>query len=60
MTGGLREALNRLRSFFRPEPLDQDMEMAAHLDFATEENVNLGMPQKEARRPALIRLGGVQ
>lgn len=62
MTGGLREALNRLRSFFRREPLDQDMdmEMAAHLDFATEENVNLGMSQKEARRRALIRFGGVQ
>ncbi len=53
--------MNRLRSFFRKEPLDQELnaEMASHLEFAIEENLRQGMSPEEARRQALIRFGGV-
>jgi hypothetical protein len=62
MNIGLREALRRLRSFFRKELLDRelDAEVASHLDFAIEENIARGMTPEEARRQALIRFGGVQ
>src|SRR5439155_17246352 len=62
MTDSLWQALNRLRAFFRKEPLDSDLdrEMAAHLDLAIEENLQRGMSVEEARRQALIRFGGVQ
>ncbi len=33
--------------------------MASHLEMATEENVNRGLPPDEARRQALVRFGGV-
>lgn len=58
----LREFLHRLRSLFRARQLDTelDAEMAAHLDLATEENLQRGMPPEEARRQALIRFGGVE
>src|SRR5277367_5844584 len=58
----LRRASHRLRSFFRKEPLDRDLnaEMASHLDFAIEENLQTGMSREEARRQALIRFGGVE
>jgi len=57
----MREALARLRSFFRKAPLDRDLEaeMAAHLAFAVEENLRRGLTQEEARRQALVRFGGV-
>ena len=62
MTASLRQALNRLRAFFRKEPLDSDLEaeMAAHLELAIEENLQRGMPAEEARRQALIKFGGVE
>ncbi|HXE12836.1 MAG TPA: ABC transporter permease [Bryobacteraceae bacterium] len=58
----LREAFNRIRSFFRKDSLDQELhqEMAAHLEMATDENIKLGMSAEEARRQALIRFGGIQ
>jgi len=61
MTGSFRELLNRLRSFFRKEPLDRDLdsELSTHLELAMEENIRLGMSAEEARRRALIRFGGV-
>ena len=57
-----REALNRLRSFFRKEPLDRelDAEIASHIDMAIQENVRRGLPLEEARRRALVQFGGVQ
>jgi predicted permease len=57
-----KEAFNRVRSFFRKRPLDQevDREMAAHLEMAVEENISRGMSAEEARRQALVRFGGVQ
>ena len=62
MTFSFRESLFRLRSFARKKPLDQDLaeEMASHLQFAIEENVQNGMSRKEAERQARIRFGGPQ
>lgn len=58
----VREALNRLRSFFRKEPLDRelDAEMASHIEMVIEEHVRRGLPPEEARRHALVQFGGVQ
>jgi predicted permease len=57
----LREAMERLRSFFlkRQRDSELDAEMASHLELATEENLQKGMPADEARRLAMIRFGGV-
>jgi predicted permease len=57
-----RQMLNRARSSFRKEHLDQelDAEMAAHLELAVEENIRRGMSSEEARRTAMVRFGGVQ
>ena len=61
MIDSVRRAVNRLLSFFRKEPLDQELnaEMASHLEFAIEENLKKGMSREEARRQALIRFGGI-
>jgi predicted permease len=58
----LREAVNRIRSFFRKPQRDADLEaeIAAHLDLAIEENLQRGLPPAEARRQALIRFGGIE
>ncbi len=57
----LREALERVRSFFQKPQRDSDLdaEMAAHLELATEENLRQGMSAEEARRQAMVRFGGV-
>ena len=57
----LRRMLHRFQAFFRKDPLDRDLdaEMAAHLDFAIEENLQRGMSREEARRQALVRFGGI-
>lgn len=62
MIDWIREALQRARSCFRQKPLDREFEaeVAAHLEFAVEENTRNGMSPEEARRRALIRFGGVQ
>jgi predicted permease len=62
MIDSIRQALNRLRAFFRKEPLDRDVEaeMAAHLELAIEENLRRGLPAPEARRQAFIKFGGVE
>jgi len=62
MTDSLRQALNRLRAFFRKEPLDRDLdaEMAAHLELAIDENLRRGIAPEEARRQALVPFGGVE
>lgn len=58
----LREAFNRVRSFFRKNQRDQELneEMASHLEMAVEENMQRRMSAEEARRQALLRFGGVQ
>ncbi len=62
MSRWLSEAFNRTRSFFRRDPLDQELdeEIASHLQMAVEENMARGLPAREARRQALTRFGGVQ
>lgn len=62
MTFRPREIFNRMRSFFRKDDLDLelDREMAAHLDLAIEESIRSGISPDEARREALARFGGVQ
>lgn len=52
----------RLRSLFNRRQADQDLddELRDHLDRRTQENIAKGMAPQEARRAALIALGGVQ
>jgi predicted permease len=59
--GSMREAWNRVRSFFQPAQRDMELEaaVAEHLTFAVDENMRQGMSAEEARRQALIRFGGV-
>ena len=56
----IRELFRRLGSFFRRTELDEelDVELAAHMELAVEENLKRGMTAQEARRQALIRFGG--
>jgi predicted permease len=58
---GIREMLQRIRSFLHRDELDRelDMEMASHLEMAVEENVRKGMTAEEARRKAAMRFGGL-
>ena len=46
MSHFLREAFNRMRSFFGNNPLDQELDraLASHLEMAVEENVQRGLP----------------
>ena len=62
MTDRLRQFLHRLRSFSRGPEQDRDLdaEMSAHLELATEENLQRGLSPAEARRQALVRFGGPQ
>lgn len=59
--GGWQAFVNHVWAFFHKKPLDLDLdaEIAAHLEFAVEENMRQGMSEQEARRRALIRFGGV-
>jgi predicted permease len=61
MIDRLRRVTKRVVAFFRKTPLDNDLgaEMAAHLEFAIEENLQRGMTHEEARRRALVRFGGM-
>jgi predicted permease len=49
----------RIRSLFSKSGLDRNLheELAAHIEFATEENIRSGMPPDAARREAMLRLG---
>ena len=60
--GAMREAGNRVLSFFHKPERDSEMEseLASHVELAVEENMRQGMPEAEARRRALVRFGGVQ
>ena len=51
----------RLRSFFRPHQVDREMkeELREHLDQQIKENVAKGMSPEEARRTALLAIGGL-
>src|SRR5215467_5437657 len=62
MTDRVRQLLHRLRSFFRRAQLDRelDAEVSSHLELAIEEYLRRGLSPEEARRQALVRLGGSQ
>lgn len=47
-------------AFFRKDHLDRDFddELAAHVQMATDDNLRRGLAPEEARRQALVRLGG--
>ena len=61
MIDRLRQSLQRFLPLFRRARLDQelDAEVAVHLDLAIDENRENGMSAEEARRQALIQLGGI-
>jgi predicted permease len=58
----LRRPSHRLGAFFRKRALDADLdaELKAHLELATEDNIARGLSPSEARRIALISIGGIQ
>jgi predicted permease len=57
----LREFLTRLRFLFRPRPQpDLDDELSFHIAQSTDRNIAAGMSPAEARRQALIELGGIE
>ena len=62
MKDQIREGLQRVRSFFRKDAMDRELdeEMASHIEMAVEENLKKGMGEEEARRQALVRFGGEQ
>jgi hypothetical protein len=58
----LRSYFHRLRSLFRRERLDRELndELPAHLEMHTADNLRAGMSPEQARRAALLKLGGVE
>jgi predicted permease len=58
----MREVFIRLRSLFRSERMDRELneELASHVETHTADNLRAGMSAEEARRVALISLGGVE
>ena len=60
MLTALKQLAARLRAFFRTRDLDRDFEqeLESHLAMLTEDNVRRGMTPEQARRAALIRVGG--
>jgi len=61
MMKALRTFYQRLRGLFRQEQFDAelDAELASHIELHTEENLRAGMTPAEARRAALLKLGGL-
>jgi putative ABC transport system permease protein len=59
---GLRAWFARVAGLFGRERRDRELaqELASHLDLHAEDNVRAGMSRQEARRQALIKLGGVE
>jgi predicted permease len=57
-----RQMLARLWAFVRRAPLDDELddELAVHVEMATEDYVGRGIPRDEARRLALVSLGGME
>ena len=61
MIGQIQEVLSRLAAIFRRRELDQDFdeEFAAHIDLLTEQNERRGLDRQEARRQAILQMGGL-
>ncbi len=58
----MRRLVRRVQAFLgkRRRDTDLDQELAAHLDMAIEDNLARGLAPQEARRVALISIGGLQ
>ena len=58
----LREWMVRFGGLFNKQRKDRelDVEIESHLQFHIEDNLRLGMTPEEARRQAMIKLGGVE
>ena len=57
----IKELLVRLRFFLSPRPRDElDEELRFHIEQSTQANMAAGMTLQEARRQALITLGGLE
>lgn len=58
----LRAFLQRLRGLFRHGRMEQELEaeLESHLQMHVEENLRAGMTPAEARRNALLKLGGLE
>ena len=58
---GLRALLVRLRAVFDRDRLDRELaaELESHLAMHIDDNVRAGMTPEEARRQAILKLGGV-
>src|SRR5258708_26157567 len=58
----LRALLMRLAGLFRKDRRDREFtaEMESHLQMHIEDNLRAGMTKAEARREALMKLGGVE
>lgn len=58
----LRSFFLRLRNFFRTKQLERDLgdELATHLELHMADNIRAGMTLEEARRVALLKLGGLE
>ena len=61
MIRDIREALSRLAAVLRRGPLDRefDDEFTAHLDLLTARNEGRGLARDEARRQAILQMGGL-
>src|SRR5438128_6861969 len=56
----LREWILRCGGLFNRQRKDRDVEIESHVEMHIEDNVRLGMPLEEARRQAMIKLGGIE
>ena len=58
----LRTWIYRLRNLFRKAQLDRELhdELASHLEMHIADNLRSGMSPEEARRHALLKLGGLE
>jgi macrolide transport system ATP-binding/permease protein len=62
MPESLRMFLRRLAAVFRRRRLEDDVdaELRSHVEMAVEQNLRKGMSAEDARREALVSLGGVE
>ena len=62
MIDSVRELFSRICSFFLKRERDEDLaaELRAHLDLSIHENMQRGMSAEEARRSALLSIGGME
>src|SRR5215470_6167812 len=62
LMSSLRSIVFRLGGLFRKQQLDRelDAELASHCDLHAADNLRAGMSPSEARRQALLKLGGIE